>query len=439
MKSFTIRSLVILLLILIIPPPLLVFSLDFIVPDTGQELCYDWTAIIDCPREGEDFYGQDGNYSINPPDLTDNGDGTVTDNLTGLTWEQKTGAGEALSYTYSDAVTYCDTLTLGEYTDWRVPTRSEFSTLLNYGRVSPALDITFFPHYSYTNPYETYYWTTSEYHDDPSLVWKMQLSFGLIEKDSKSSDPPVFSKVRCVRGPHLPSAVFRDNGNGTVTDTVTGLMWEQKTDDGGNRDKDTTYTWKDALAYCENLLLGEFSDWRLPTPKEFERIVALDRSNPAIDTTYFPYTNSSLYWTGTTCSGCHKMKAFAVDFSDGELYYGNKYRNQVYYENYVRCVRTADVSGTSTTTTVFVSSTTTTSIIPQPCPIETLYGSKSEEARLLRQLRDTVLKETPEGNALIRIYYEFAPAITQALEKDASFKKELKIFLDECILLIDTR
>ena len=56
-----------------------VFSKEFKLPDTGQELCYNWDSIIECPNAGEDFYGQDGTYSINPPDLADNGDGTIKD------------------------------------------------------------------------------------------------------------------------------------------------------------------------------------------------------------------------------------------------------------------------------------------------------------------------------------------------------------------------
>jgi hypothetical protein len=110
------------------------------------------------------------------------------------------------------------------------------------------------------------------------------------------------------------------------------------------RDKDDTYTWKDALAYCENLILGDFSDWRLPNPKELDRIVDLERSDPAVDTTYFPNTNNGYYWTGTTCVGCHKFKAFSYDFSDGKLYFGVKFRDGVYHENYVRCVRGGDGS-----------------------------------------------------------------------------------------------
>ena len=92
-------------------------------------------------------------------------------------------------------------------------------------------------------------------------------------------------------------------------------MWEQKTDDGGSGDKDNTYTWKDALAYCENLILGDHSDWRMPTPKEFERLVDLSKSgSPKIDTLISPIPATDYTGQGTTCSGCHRRKAFAEDF-----------------------------------------------------------------------------------------------------------------------------
>ena len=342
---------------IILAPP--AFSYDLIIPDTGQELCYNWDKIICdewhmegynqvcdspsyCPSQGEDFYGQDGTYTINPPDFTDTGDGTVTDNLTLLMWEQKTEENETYSYSYADAIDYCNNLSLAGHDDWRTPTRKEYSTIFNFGRTSPALDMNYFPYFSFYNEDEVFYWTASDYYDDPSLTWRILLSFGLIDSGPKTGK---LHKIRCVRGATEPAADFTDNSNGTVTDNVTGLMWEQKTDDGGSRDKDNTVTWKDALAYCEGLLLGSYSNWRLPNPKELERIVDVETSNPAIDTTYFPNTNNGLYWTGTSCSGCHKRKAFSVDFTDGELYYSNKYWNETYYENYVRCVRHPDPDG----------------------------------------------------------------------------------------------
>lgn len=313
-----------------------------IVPDTGQILCYDWTAIMICPNPGEDFFGQDGSYLINPPSLTNNGDGTITDNLTGLMWEQKTQANEQLVYTYSEAVNYCDTLNVGGHDDWRVPTRKEYSTVFNLGRTSPALDTVYFPYYT-TNQVNG--WTSSRYQPNANQMWAVLLSWGI----TFPSDTTDALKVRCVRGAAEPAPDYTDNGDGTVTDNVTGLMWEQKTDDGGPRDMDNTYTWKDALAYCENLILGGHTDWRMPTPKELERLVDLTRNNPAIDTDYFPNTKSGKYWTGTTCSGCHKHKAFAMDFNDGSLYFGQKriksgstFPEPPQYEYlYVRAVRNA--------------------------------------------------------------------------------------------------
>jgi hypothetical protein len=62
------------------------------------------------------------------------------------------------------------------------------------------------------------------------------------------------------------SAALIDNGNGTVTDTGSGLMWQKATAPG-------TYTWQAALSYCENLSLAGHSDWRLPNRNELESLV----------------------------------------------------------------------------------------------------------------------------------------------------------------------
>ena len=422
-------------------------AFDYLIPDTGQDLCYDWERIFCdewhmegpnqvcdsdpyCPGEGEDFYGQDAQYTINPPDMTDNGNGTVTDNVTNLVWEQKNEDNDALTYTYAAAAAYCDNLSLGGSDDWRVPSRKEYSTILNLGRLSPALDTNYFPFFIRTNQTDIYYWTSSDYHDDPGLSWIMQVSFGIIGTGSKDS----LYKIRCVRGTPDPSPAYADNGNGTVTDTVSGLMWEGKTNDGGSRDKDNTSTWKDALAYCENLVLGSFSDWRLPNPKELERLVDLSTSNPAIDTASFPNTANGFYWTSSTCVGCHKFKAFAHNFSDGELYFGVKYRNGDYPENYTRCVRTADDSPTTTTAV-----STTTSTPDNPCAAEEIYGASSAQAAILRSFRDGMLSKTAEGRALIDLYYRWSPVLAQALREDDQFKKEIKVLIDDFVDIAGSR
>jgi hypothetical protein len=61
------------------------------IVDTNATTFYSNDAIIDAPAEGESFYGQDASYTGNEPSYTDNGDGTITDNVTGLIWQQDPG------------------------------------------------------------------------------------------------------------------------------------------------------------------------------------------------------------------------------------------------------------------------------------------------------------------------------------------------------------
>lgn len=79
-----------------------------------------------------------------------------------------------------------------------------------------------------------------------------------------------------------------DNGNGTITDNVTGRMWQKQ-------DNVTAKTWGAAITYCEGLTLAGFSDWRVPSPKELETIKGAVYF-PSINTTIFPPTASSNYW-----------------------------------------------------------------------------------------------------------------------------------------------
>ena len=92
---------------------------------------------------------------------------------------------------------------------------------------------------------------------------------------------------------------YTDNGDGTVKDNATNLVW-QKCSAGQNNDAGCTGTasgidWKSALAYCEGLTLGGRSDWRLPNLKELLALADRSRVNPAIDTVKFPNTASIFY------------------------------------------------------------------------------------------------------------------------------------------------
>jgi len=97
--------------------------------------------------------------------------------------------------------------------------------------------------------------------------------------------------------------------------------------------------------------------------------------------------------------------------------------------------RTPETTTTTTSngsTTSTSNSSTTTTI----CKIELIYGADSEETELLRSFRDNVLSQTPEGQELIRLYYQWSPAIVKAMEEDEEFKDEVKEMIDGVLELI---
>jgi len=116
-----------------------------------------------------------------------------------------------------------------------------------------------------------------------------------------------------------------DKRNSIILDQTTGLIW-QKTE-GGKR------TWEKAIVYCENLVLGNYEDWRLPNIIELRSLVDRSKHNPTIDTAYFPDVAPSIYWTSSTPPS-HNEYAWFVSFYTGNV---NNYSKS--YSYYVRCVR----------------------------------------------------------------------------------------------------
>jgi hypothetical protein len=108
-----------------------------------------------------------------------------------------------------------------------------------------------------------------------------------------------------------------------VRDNVTGLIWENKTDDGSIHDKDDKYNWDNATSrFIANLNtnhFGGFSDWRLPTVKELSVIVNRGVYVPSVNKDYFPNTMGSNYWSSTSCADGTLLYAWCVDFSYGSV------------------------------------------------------------------------------------------------------------------------
>jgi len=146
------------------------------LPDTGQTQSYTET------------YGEDSDYSINPPSYTDNGDETVTDNVTGLMWQQED---DDTTRTWPAACSYCDDLTLAGYSDWRLPSKKELISIVDYGTYSPSIDTTYF---SGTNA--SGYWSSTAYASGSFPAWRVYFSSGRVSSDFGFSS----SYVRCIRG-----------------------------------------------------------------------------------------------------------------------------------------------------------------------------------------------------------------------------------------------
>ncbi len=121
---------------------------------------------------------------------------------------------------------------------------------------------------------------------------------------------------------------YTDNGDGTVTDTTSGLMWSKE--DVGDRQ-----SWEPADKACRALTLAGFSDWRLPTRAELLTLLDDTRHEPAIDVSAFPTCKSNWYWTGTPAAWDPSC-AWIVLFDFG---YASSLRRS--YGAFVRAVRSA--------------------------------------------------------------------------------------------------
>jgi hypothetical protein len=292
------------------------------IVDTGVDTFYDNTSVIAKPKRGDPFFGQDAQYRINTPSYTDNGDGTVTDNVTGLMWQNVMGE----KMTFKEAFRRARASDVGGYHDWRVPSIKElYSLILFTGRVQgqraikPFIDTKYFDQPLGNRSLgereiDAQTWSSTEYVGrtmrNDETVFGVNFVDGRIKgypKCKPRTGLPNRMFFRFVRGhKDYGKNKFVDNKDGTVTDLATGLMW-QKADSGRGMD------WETALKYAENLTLGGHDDWRLPNAKELQSIVDYSRSpqtghsaaiDPVFETTpikdpegnkQYPY-----FWTSTT-------------------------------------------------------------------------------------------------------------------------------------------
>ncbi|MBI9015858.1 MAG: DUF1566 domain-containing protein [Phycisphaerae bacterium] len=308
----------------------------YTIVDTGQIRCYDNTIEIQYPKAGAAFFGQDAHYNGNQPSYKDNGDGTITDLNTALMWQQDPGPKK----TFQQALDGASKCKVGGYDDWRLPTIKELYSLIlfngtdpdpmsgNDSKQKPFIDNKYF-NFKYGDlangeriidsqfATSTKYVSTTMRGDE--TVFGVNFADGRIKGYGLQSPRTGGGKtfyVLYVRGnKNYGKNDFKDNGDGTITDKATGLIW-MKVDSGklkAGKDKDGKMNWGEALEWSENLEYAGYCDWRLPNVKELQSLVDYTRSpdttnSAAIDSVFQPtafkaesgkddYPN---YWTGTT-------------------------------------------------------------------------------------------------------------------------------------------
>jgi len=381
---------------------------------TGQTNTYDEDGnLLHNINTNDSLYGQDAHYLKGEKmSYTNNHNGTISDNNTGLMWQE---IPSSEGFDWQAAKDYCENLTLGGFDDWRMPTAKELYSISDFSEGWPYLDTTYFSlvNNTFVDKSEQY-WTNNPYigHTEEG---QYSAAFGVnhatghikayageshqgrekpphpsnnknqeVENKNENRPPPppngnqgmgnpMLKHVRAVRGPVYGENDFIDNGDETITDKATGLMWSKN-------DSKQGFDWKNALYYAEHAQLAGYSDWRLPNVKELQGIVDYNYAPGAKDSSYNraainPLFNTSIitnendemdypyYWTSTSArfqKGKPYYYAWYVAFGRavnnegldfhgaGAVRFDTKHENgpaseggERYY-NYVRLVRNID-------------------------------------------------------------------------------------------------
>ncbi len=241
---------------------------------------------------------------------------TVTDIISHLMWQDNNDSNRT-KLNWQDAISYCKNLTLGDFDDWRLPEVKELFYLSDKGEsdsafVNLALDI---------------YHTNSTYSQITDSSWYINFNYGFDYIGSKES----LHYVRCVRGAKSNINLLKESNN-TITDNSTKLIWQDNIAIQTNQKN-----YEEAKTYCSDLILENYSDWRVPTINELYSITDHNQSNIAINS-IFNIRISDNFWSSTPSSSGY---AWSINFLQGSNYYhGDEYGWQSKEKkNYIRCVR----------------------------------------------------------------------------------------------------
>ena len=256
---------------------------------------------------------------------------SVTDDFTGLMWEQQVSASTYFwnaSAPVGSAQAYCASLTKGGYNDWRLPTAKELVSIVDYTLNAPALNTSIF-----SGSLSNIFWTSTLTVNGGAEI----LDFSNL---GCSSNRTVNSHemIHCVRGytQDLSERYTDENDNPLtvssyqVKDHLTNLIWQ--------RNESAFMSRYNAPSYCQSLALGTGS-WRVPTIKELATLIDYTYYNPAINTTAFPNTSGNYFASSTGVENdVTHTNIMLVDFLDGSI--------ETSYNigpTYIRCIQDHDL------------------------------------------------------------------------------------------------
>ncbi len=275
------------------------------LPDTGQT--GDYSTV---PGEDSDYPSMPMGFTVMGP--------VVRDTVTGLMWQR----GDGGEMTWEQARTYCDTLTLAGYTDWRLALAHEAFSIHDLSHGSPTLPEVF------ERTQAEYWWSSDTLIDDGRRVWSTNAGGGigphpLTETISAGGTKRFHVRaVRDITEPQTLPSHFTELQDEIIIDHLTDRTWMQYCLAGA-------YTWEDALRAADTLNHAGFSDWRVPNMKELQSLSVRSMKMPTNDIRYFPCVMpTGTYWSSTTLVNKTFAQAWVMQTELGIATYADKITEQ---------------------------------------------------------------------------------------------------------------
>ncbi len=328
---------------------------DHVVEVVFHEISYPITPAFSGQRTSY-AQGDDGDLHVGPPwpepRFTDNGDGTITDHYTGLMWIGRIDLFGDLAPTWQDTFALVQSLNVSSqnyvnygysasYNDWRVPNVFEMTSLVMNGRESNVVE--WLNSFGFSL-YSMAFWTSTSFHSSSASAYRCSLGASAALSTIAKTNHYFFLPVRgrgsgsakipktgqtesyatgddgdLQRGLAAPAVRFKENGDGTVTDSMTGLQWLKKADPVGvlypsydtfgNCRNEGRVSWQMALDFIAGINDGTYrvsespcTDWRMPAIYELASLFDVSKIYSEGGTIPgMPFEDvRSMYWSSTS-------------------------------------------------------------------------------------------------------------------------------------------